>query len=243
MVEVLIADSLPEFGMALEKALPAEYQVSHCRTGKQTLDFLRRHRPDLLVLDLMLAELDGISLLQFMTNEGIRLPVLATTYLVNEYIIRSAAEFGVGYLIRKPCDIAATAARIEDLWHKARTEREQPLHQPQTQVTKMLLELGICAKHKGFAYLQEAVVRMAQSPQQSVTKELYPSIADGTGNSAMHVERCIRTAIEAAWKHGNRNQWDSLFPGNLSGTRPSNASFISVLAQELLPELQRMSDE
>ena len=67
-----------------------------------------------------------------------------------------------------------------------------------------------------------------RDPAQSVTKELYPTVAAICGGNAVQVERSIRSAIAAAWVRGDHQLWQVYFPGELA--RPTNASFISRLA-------------
>ena len=57
--KLLIADSGDEFRQALAGVLGDEYQIRTCRSGIQALELLRAFRPDILVTDLMLTELDG----------------------------------------------------------------------------------------------------------------------------------------------------------------------------------------
>ena len=64
MQKILIADGAEEFPMALAEMLRGEHHIRITAEGNQTLEVLRTYQPDVLVLDLMLPGLDGISLLQ-----------------------------------------------------------------------------------------------------------------------------------------------------------------------------------
>ncbi len=64
MRKLLIADCSEDYRTALANALTDHYHVLCCRTGTEALDILRRENPDILVLDLMLPELDGLTLLE-----------------------------------------------------------------------------------------------------------------------------------------------------------------------------------
>ena len=112
---LLIADSSEEFCKSLIDALQGNYRIQTCRTGKEALEILRTSTPDLLIMDLMLPELDGLTLLQVLADSGIRPTVLATTRLTNDYVIATSTKLGVEYLMVKPCDIRAIAKRVRDL--------------------------------------------------------------------------------------------------------------------------------
>ena len=111
MRKLLIADCSEEYRTALANALTDSYHVLCCRTGTEALDFLRRENPDILVLDLMLPELDGLTLLERSCAEGIRPMVLAATPILTGYVYSCAQRLGIEYLVRKPCDIDAIASR------------------------------------------------------------------------------------------------------------------------------------
>lgn len=234
MRKLLIADCNEDFRLALSKALQGRYLIFCCGSGTEALEILRREHPDTCVLDLMLPELDGITLLEIAVAEGIYPKVLAATPLLTDYVLEAAERLGIGYLMRKPCDIRAISARVGDL---SRTLNPPvPRQEPRSFVSERLLSLSISTKHKGFGYLTEAIVTMAKDPSQSVTKVLYPAVARACGCEKGHVERSIRSALEAAWDHRDDQFWQQYFPG--ARRRPTNAVFISRLAEELrqIPE-------
>lgn len=233
-LKLLIADGNEEFRLALADALQGAYRVRCCCDGKQALELLRSYRPDVFVLDLMLPELDGISLLQMAVKEHICPMVLATTRFQSDYILESIDRLGVGYLMLKPCDIRATAARVGDLSRKLNPPSvTQP--DPRAFVSSLLLSLGIPTKLRGYAYLREAVLLMVKDPGQSITKELYPAVGGLCGSNAIHVERSIRSAIASAWSRRDDRVWQMYFQACPDGSipRPTNAAFISRLADSL----------
>ena len=71
--------------------------------------------------------------------------------------------------------------------------------------TVILLNMGFPARQKGYRYLREAVLLVAQEPvyMALLTKMLYPKIAKLYDTTDKQVERAIRSTIEAAWKYGN----------------------------------------
>lgn len=71
---------------------------------------------------------------------------------------------------------------------------------------------------------------------QSITKELYPSVARQFGCNSAQVERSIRNAIQGAWNQRNDSLWAQIFQPDETGTvpRPSNATFITRLADRLV---------
>lgn len=232
--KLLIAEGSEDFRRALAEALGGIYCIRTTGDGKEALELLRSFRPDILVLDLMLPYLDGISLLEAARNDGIRPLVLATSRLINDYVTEAAQRLEIGYLMRKPCDISATVTRVGDLERK----REQPrtaLPDARTHVSNILMALGIRTRLNGYRYLREGIILMAKKPGQSMTKELYPGVAAICGCKGRHVERSSRTAIESAWENRDRAAWSVYFApgGEWEQECPSNGAFISRLADVL----------
>lgn len=234
-MQLLIADSTPEFRQALTNALQGHFRIECCGNGRDTLRHLLYAPPDILVLDLMLPELDGLSLLQEAESRSVHPIVLATTRLVNDYIVRTAEALNVSYLILKPCDIRATAARVLDL---SRQIHLPPNSAPdrRTHASNILNALGFSASLNGYRYLREAILLMLEEPDQSVTKELYPAVAALCGSTPLQVERSIRSAVEKAWSSRDDRVWMQYFPPVADGgiPKPSNGKFISCLADKIM---------
>lgn len=238
--KLLIADGTEEFRLALSEILQETYHVYCCQDGKEALSLLRSFNPDVLVLDLMIPGLDGISLLQAASSEGICPMVLATTRFSNSYVLDSAYRLGVGYVMVKPCDIQATVARIGDLSQRLHPSASVP-QDLKTIISNLLLSLGFPTKLRGYAYLREAIFLMAKHPGISITKELYPEVAAICGSEKSHVERSIRSAIATTFAHRDDQVWLKFFIPDSDGTlsRPTNAAFISRLAESLHMEPEK----
>lgn len=237
--KILIADSSEELCRSLTQTLGNAYRVRCCKDGNEALQLLHTFRPDICVLDLMVSGLDGITLLQKIAQKGIRPVVLATTRYVSEYILNAAERLNIGYLMVKPCDTVAIATRVGDMTQRIR----MPVFaspEPRTQISNMLLSLGVPTKLRGYSYLREAVLLMVKRPAQSITKELYPTVATDCGATAAQVERSIRSAVKTSWQRREESAWQIYFPtGDAGNSRPpTNSEMISCLADRLQLALQ-----
>jgi len=109
----------------------------------------------------------------------------------------------------------------------------QTIPTPQNQLRHTLRQLGFSAHHSGYRLVAEAIVMYTQNSAQSITKALYPALAKQfPAYSAVNIERAIRYAINEAWEHGPREQWQQYFPHLTKA--PANACFIATLAEELM---------
>ena len=220
MQTLLIADSNDAFRQQLADAFQPYYRTLTCGNGQEALDLLCQENCDCLVLDLMLPELDGISMLEAAVSRGVRPIVIAISPLFTQYTFDVAEALGIGYMIRRPCPVQAVVARMLDL-----NQRINPIWASREQVNRFLLWLGVPTVYNGYLPLVEALMLLAEDPSQSITKVLYPEVAKRIGSGSKAVERNIRSAIEHAWNSRNAERWQQLFPE--LDERPSNSLFFS----------------
>ena len=107
----------------------------------------------------------------------------------------------------------------------------------QTQVTKIIHQIGVPAHIKGYQYLRTAIIMTIDDNEviNSVTKVLYPTVAKKYQTTSSRVERAIRHAIEVAWDRGDLDVLNSIFGYTVQNTRgkPTNSEFIALIADNL----------
>lgn len=104
-------------------------------------------------------------------------------------------------------------------------------------VTEMIHEIGVPAHIKGYHYLRDAIMMCVEDVDMlnSITKVLYPTIADKFQTTPSRVERAIRHAIEVAWSRGRMETLDALFGYtiNTGKGKPTNSEFIALIADKI----------
>ncbi len=246
---VLIADNSEEFCTTLTAALQRtdRFTVAGTATdGEQAALLLEERRPDILVLDLMLAKRDGLSLLKSISGWDRRPAVVATSGFMTDYVASAAASLGVAYLMLKPCDTQALVDRLEELRFDA-GRPALPRRPVQTQsiealVTGIIHEIGVPAHIKGYQYLREAIIIAVNDMDviNAITKVLYPQVAKTFQTTPSRVERAIRHAIEVAWDRGDLDTLQRFFGYTVSNTKgkPTNSEFIALIADRLQLQLK-----
>lgn len=229
MQVLLIAESSEYFRRALADAFSADFQVHTCADGYDALELLQSLQPDGLIINMSLAFKDGLSVLR----EAERLPpvVMALCATRSSYILHSLQEAGVSFIMPIPCTVRTVHTRFLELTTAGL--QEMAFRQLQTQVAAHLQLLGFPSHLGGYKMLCLAIALYHQDPQQALTKEIYPAVAEHlSGNYEIPaIERSIRSAISVAWHHRDGAVWKEYFP---KGKLPSNKQFISAIAQKLL---------
>ena len=229
--KLLIAESTEDLRLILRDMFRGTFQVCCCGDGCEAQKILARFSPDVMIVDVMLPGFDGISLIQWALEQGIHSRVLLLTRFDSDYVMDAACRLNVSYVMMKPCDLGALAARVTDM-SRTPVPAGAVGEDPQARISGILLALGLRPKLRGFACLREAVLLSAREEYLSVTKVLYPEVAKRCGCQSVHVERNIRSAIDAAWASRDEAVWRLYFAPDSAGhvARPTNAAFISRLA-------------
>ena len=246
---VFIADSAEDFCSGLTAALQRAdgfRVVGTAGDGEQAIRMIEEKKPDILVLDLMLAKKDGISVLKAIANMEHKPITLATSAFLTEYVSTAAANLGVRYLMLKPCDMAALVERMEEIRGgeslRYPVQRRNDKVSIETLVTNILPEIGVPAHIKGYQYLREAIIIAVNDMDviNAITKVLYPEVAKNFGTTPSRVERAIRHAIEVAWDRGDLDTLQRFFGYTVSNTKgkPTNSEFIALIADKLQLQLK-----
>ena len=104
-------------------------------------------------------------------------------------------------------------------------------------ITNIMLDIGVPAHLKGYHYLRKAIMLSIKEPEmlESITKLLYPTIAEAFNTSPSRVERAIRHAIETAWDRGDVDVLNNMFGYTISvgKGKPTNSEFIALVTDNL----------
>ena len=246
---VFIADSAEDFcsGLTAELQRADGFRVlGTAGDGEQAIRMIEEKKPDILVLDLMLAKKDGISVLKAIANMEHKPITLATSAFLTEYVSTAAANLGVRYLMLKPCDMNALVERMEEIRGgeslRYPVQRRPDKVNIEALVTNIIHEIGVPAHIKGYQYLREAIIIAVNDMDviNAITKVLYPQVAKNFGTTPSRVERAIRHAIEVAWDRGDLDTLQRFFGYTVSNTKgkPTNSEFIALIADKLQLQLK-----
>ncbi|MBX5437142.1 MAG: sporulation transcription factor Spo0A [Alicyclobacillaceae bacterium] len=258
-LSVLIADDNREFTEMLSEYISMQDDMEVCgviSNGNDVVEAVVRTQPDVLVLDIIMPVLDGLGVLERLQQIGQPVPkVIMLTAFGQEAITRRAIELGVSYFILKPFDMPVLVERIRQVVMgtaaspaaaaaPAPSSATAPLQLSAAQkrnidaaITKIIHEIGVPAHIKGYHYLREAIGIVFQDVEMlgSITKVLYPRIAERYKTTPSRVERAIRHSIEVAWGRGNMDAIRNVFGYTVSAskTKPTNSEFIAMIADKL----------
>lgn len=216
--------------------------------GITALDLIRGTKPDVVLLDNVMPQLDGIGVLSHLQNMPAtdRPKIVTVTACPTDTFMSSAYKLGVSYAMSRKIDIAEMVERCRMV---AKSSPADPsdnritIDDIETLVTSTIHEVGVPAHIKGYSYLRESIMLVLEDRQliESITKQLYPTVAKKFNTTASRVERAIRHAIEVAWNRGDTETLDRIFGFtiNQSKGKPTNSEFIAMISDKLRLELKK----
>lgn len=212
--------------------------------GAAALQMLENIKPDYMLLDIVMPELDGFGVLSALT--GKKPVVIMMSQLASDGFVQKAMQYGASYFLAKPFDFGMVVKVINDLDRPAPPIAARPTQDKKRsktldeRISNLFISVGIPAHIKGYQFLREAIKMTIETPDiiNSITKRLYPGIAERYGTSPSKVERAIRHAIEVAWNRGKIENINNVFGIKIysPNEKPTNGEFIALIADKLLLE-------
>lgn len=255
---VLIVENNQDLCDVMEALLNEEDDmelVGSVHDGIQALDMIARHKPDVVLLDMIMPYLDGLGVLSKLAEDesDYRPKVIVVSAFEEEEMIKRCARLGADYYLLKPFDRENLVNRIrqvvatEPQMARQRSDRSSVAQirsdrsrdrerRPrgsgfdlETEATRILYNLGVPTYFKGYCYIRDAIICVTEDIGLlgAVTKSLYPKVADKHETTPLIVEAAIRYTIQKTWKQGNPDYISKIFgyAVNLRNGRPPTNSF------------------
>lgn len=219
------------------------------------VEYISDNDVDIVITDIVIPNADGYDLINEIKALGLaKTPkIVIVSALTGEGFIQKAFNMGVSYYMIKPVNYELLESRLIDILkdefinnnNNSNIITNNNINKPKSKqlderITNIFITVGIPAHIKGYQFLREAIKMAIDSPEiiNSITKKLYPSIADKFDTSASKVERAIRHAIEVAWNRGKIENINNLFGIRVYGNneKPTNGEFIALVADKMLIE-------
>lgn len=241
--KILIANENAEESQRILEKLASEenlFDIRIVNDGKSAVDILKENRFDLLIVDLVLPEIDGFEVIEVAKEYNKNTAVIVVSALSSDIFIRKAMNLGISYFMLKPISLDILEKRVKDILNDNPIQDKKTFTNKEIEekITNIFITVGIPAHIKGYQFLREAIKLSMGNPEiiNSITKKLYPTIAEKFETSASKVERAIRHAIEVAWNRGKIENINSVFGLTVysNNEKPTNGEFIALVADKML---------
>ncbi len=256
-IRVLVADDNSKMVDMIKDLVSIQEDMEVAGTaydGQEAYEMILETKPDLVLLDVIMPKCDGFGVLQKLRQESAVLEkkpiIIMISAAGSEQITEEAIELGADYFVMKPFDKDMLLMKMRQLTKRSRRMPEAFRrgfvdgsngfangNNLEIVVTNMIHDVGIPAHIKGYTYLRDSILLVIGDMEMlnSITKELYPTIAQMHKTTSSRVERAIRHAIEVAWSRGKMDIIDELFgyTVNAGKGKPTNSEFIALIADKI----------
>lgn len=120
-MKILLVEDNEHNALFLSKALERyNYQTEIVQNGQTALELVRAFEYDLILLDVMLPGLDGISVCSQLRQEGFQVPIMIITAKDSTSDRVRGLEAGADEYVVKPCELSELIARVRALLRRGR---------------------------------------------------------------------------------------------------------------------------
>lgn len=220
------------------KEIEIKYQA---HTYKDALSIINEesNKIDAIIVD---GTIKGENILNFLTNYDNEYLLSRTIVLDNiklDCYNLSASNYQLFNVMSKNYKVNELIYSIKEI----KTKQEKYNYKKISvydKVAEMLKKLGIAPDKNGFHYLRKAIYECYMEPSllTSITKEIYPMLAESFSKKESCIERSIRSAIETGWDRGNYEYSNELFQSCVDyyKTKPTNGEFIAIIVDKIMME-------
>src|SRR5215475_5536909 len=120
--KILIVEDDPHILLGLEEVLKSEgFDVASCNRGDHALDCVGKHKPALIVLDVMLPGASGYDICKQLRSKKVTTPILMLTAKGQEIDKVVGLDLGADDYVTKPFGVRELLARIHALLRRTNT--------------------------------------------------------------------------------------------------------------------------
>ena len=225
--------------------------VGIVRDGKVAISSIRNNSPDVVIIDLLLPNYDGIAVMEEINKLGdrnLKFIVKANSCQIkffesacrgrfNNILVNVVDEKVSEYDLYKEI-LIISKSKSKDISIITKEENEdKERNRLEIMVTDIIHEIGVPAHIKGYQYLRTSIIMSVNDIDMlnSITKQLYPTIAKMYNTTPSRVERAIRHAIEVACSRGKADTINELFSYSIGAgkVKPTNSEFIALIADKI----------
>ncbi len=123
--KILVVEDDPHIRLGLEEILKGEgFEVLLCERGDQALAAVSKHRPTLIVLDVMLPGISGYDICKHLRTKKVMIPILMLTAKGQEIDKVVGLDLGADDYVTKPFGVRELTARIHALLRRVEPSAE-----------------------------------------------------------------------------------------------------------------------
>lgn len=112
---LIVDDSRFQHSVLRQILAPAGYELLFATHGEEALEMLADHRVELIIADLIMPQMRGMTLLELLRERGSDVPVLVLTADIQEHVAAKCLDLGARSVIHKPVKAESLLQSIAEI--------------------------------------------------------------------------------------------------------------------------------
>lgn len=216
--------------------------------AESVMDDFEKLGIDVVITQVLMAGVNGFDMMERYLGEDYCPKFIVISELKSEVFMCRCFASGASAYLLKPLNLKQLEINVRNICGKSNAANHlvknanKPVNDKSIdeRLATIFVSIGIPPHIKGYQFLRDGIKFVVEDPAiiNSITRELYPSIAKKHDTTPSKVERAIRHAIEVAWSRGKIDNINNLFGVKVysANEKPTNGEFIALIADKMLLE-------
>lgn len=226
--KVLIVDDNIDACKVLEELINKQkdmYVVGIARNGLEAIELVKEVEPDIMLLDIIIPEFDGLEVLRRLQRLKPKVMVISSLY--KDSITRQAFNLGADSYIAKPIDFENTLEKLRALIYKDDNRKVEK------KISELLVNMDLPVYLSGYKYIKEAIKIIIEGKTIDVNMNMiYETVSKKFETTSNRVKNNIRHVIEHKWYIGADDSINMMFQ-----EKPSPKEFLTQVAEKIISEM------
>ena len=174
MIHILLAEDEIALAKIIKDSLESlpDFKITLASNGEKAFELFRQIKPDILVLDVMMPQLDGFTLAKMIRQMNKHIPILFLTARSSTEDVVDGFKVGGNDYLKKPFDMEELIVRIQALLNRpidtklTKQKEEYRIGAYRFRVTHQLLEIN--GQTESLSYRETEILRMLCEHQNEV---------------------------------------------------------------------------
>ncbi len=181
-------------------------KVDYCNTGSKALSKIASIKYDLIILDIILPDIDGLVVLDKLkapNSINSKSFVIITTGITHETLIENASKLGANYFVAKPYQFSNLVNILEVVRKILNITSTPCISNENIDIfcDNYLRDYNINENLKGYSLIIQAfnyLISNVNDQNLRITKDIYPFLAKSNSTDVTNIERNIRNAVNSS---------------------------------------------
>lgn len=243
-IKICIADDNEDVAKNIATSLSLNPRISVidvCKNGKETIEVIQNKKIDVLLIDIIMPEVDGIGVIEEIDKEinngtlDKRPNIIIVSAIVHDNLRFNILNKGVNYYMTKPIDFDTLEKRIIEIYDYE-NNNEHISNIISNNTTKILYQIGIYPNLNGYKYIKRAIELLVKQPKinKDFRKNIYTILAKEDKTEVEKVEKSIINALNVSWHKEKENVVQILKNTKYNKRKPSTNILLSAIAEEII---------